>query len=160
LLHPDKKAGNLAIANRSPGDKEGDMRKKKIILALLASVVALLVVTGATTKSPGVEQLPPYIGVIKNNTKYDLSVPSENSLATLIVPGRNWIEFVVWDPKFDFIAYHEGEPFACQKIVVNPDAYPYMCKNYDFIVEINPRVPERPRYYKKYKKMYRKRRAG
>jgi len=140
--------------------RRGDMPKKRI-MALLASVVALLVVAGANTEAPGVEQLPPYIGVIKNNTKYELSVKSENSLATLIAPGRDWIEFVVWDPKFDFIAYHEGEPFACQKVMVTPDAFPFMCKNYDFIVEINPPVPTpTPRYYKKYKKRYRRERTG
>ena len=134
------------------------MPKKLIILALLASLVALLVVTA---ESPGVEQLPPYIGVIKNNSKHDLSVKSENSLATLIVPARNWIEFVVWDPKFDFIAYLEGKPYRCQKVVVTPDAFPYMCKNYDFVVEINPpAAPPEKYYYKKYKKRYRKQRTG
>ena len=139
-------------------DKESDMPKKLIILALLASLVALLVVTA---ESPGVEQLPPYIGVIKNNSKHDLSVKSENSLATIIVPARNWIEFVVWDPKFDFIAYNEGEPFWCQKITVTPDAFPFKCKNYDFIVEINPPVPTSPPwFYKKYKRRYRKQRTG
>ena len=137
------------------------MHKKWIILALLASVVALLVVTWADAELPGVEPLPPYVGIIKNNTKNAVSVPSENSLATLIVPARGWIEFVVWDPKFDFIAYLEGKPYRCQKVVVTPDAFPYMCKNYDFVVEINPpAAPPEKYYYKKYKKRYRKQRTG
>ncbi len=137
------------------------MPKKKITLALLASVVALLLVTWANAEAPGLEPLPPYIGIIKNNSPYDVSVPSENSLATLIVPARGWIEFVVWDPNFDLIPYIDGKPFGCQKVTVTPDAFPYMCKNYDFLVEINPPVPSpNDRYYRKYKKRYRKPRTG
>ena len=59
------------------------------------------------------------------------------------------------------IAYNEGEPFSCQKVTVTPDAFSYKCKNYDFIVAINPPVPASPPwYYKKYKKRYRKKRRG
>jgi len=134
------------------------MPKKRIILVVLVSVVALLLVTGAEAEAPGVGQLPPYIGIIKNNTKYLISVPSENSMGTLLVPGREWIEFVVWDPQFNFIGYHEGEPFHCEKVTVTPDAVPYMCKDYDFLVEINPPTLP-PKYYKKYKKRYRKKRT-
>jgi hypothetical protein len=136
------------------------MPKKKMTLVLLASVIALLSVTGANAQVAAVEPLPPYVGVIKNNCHHDISVPSENSLATLIVPARSWIEFVVWDPKFDLIPYREGKPFHCQKVTVNPDAFPFMCKNYDFMVEICPPgldpTKDRYRFYKKYKKRYRK----
>jgi hypothetical protein len=137
------------------------MPKKKIIGALLASVVVLLLVTGAKAEVSGLEPLPPYVGIIKNNCRHDISVPSENSLATLIVPARGWIEFVVWDPKFDLIPYLEGKPFGCQKVTVTPDAFPFMCKNYDFIVELCPPGPSPDKwYYKKYKKRYRKQRYG
>lgn len=137
------------------------MPKKKIFSVLLASVIVLSVVAWANAEVPGQEPLPPYIGIIKNNSGHDLSVPSENSQATLIVPARSWIEFVVWDPKFDLIPYLKGKPFACQKVLVTPDAFPYMCKNYDFLVEINPPTPPPTKwYYKKYKKRYRRPRAG
>ena len=117
------------------------MPTKKIILALLASIVALLVVTGANAEAPGPEPLPPYTGVIKNNSSHDISVPSANSLATLIVPARGWIEFVVWDPKFHLIPYLDGQPYGCQKVRVKPHASPYMCKSYDFLVEIKAPAP-------------------
>jgi hypothetical protein len=138
------------------------MSKKKIISVLLAGVLALLlVVSWANAEAPGLEPLPPYIGIIKNNSGQDVSVPSENSQATLIVPARGWIEFVVWDPQFDLIPYLGGKPFGCQKVIVQPDSVPYMCKNYDFLVEINPTAPRPTKwYYKKYKKRYRKPRAG
>jgi hypothetical protein len=138
------------------------MPKTKIILILLASLIALLLVTGAQAEAPELEPLPPYVGIIKNNSNYDISVPSENSLATLIVPAQGWIEFVVWDPKFDLVPYLDGKPFKCQKVLVRPDAFPYMCKNYDFLVEINlpTPTPTKKWYYKKYKKRYRKPRTG
>jgi hypothetical protein len=134
------------------------MPKKIMSLALSASVIALLLVTVANAAAPGPETLPPYIGIIKTNSTSDISVPSENSLATLIIPARSWIEFVVWDPKFDLIPYIAGKPFGCQKVTVTPKAFAYMCKNYDFLVEINPPAPEpgQERYYKKYKKRVRK----
>lgn len=137
------------------------MPKKKIISVLLASAVALLVVTWAHAEAPEMEPLPPYVGIIKNNSNYDVSVPSENSLGTLIVPARGWIEFVVWDPKFDLIPYLDGKPFGCHKVVVTPDAFPYQCKNYDFLVEINQPEPIPTKwYYKKYKPRYRKSGTG
>ena len=134
---------------------------KKISAVLLASVIALLLVTGTKAEVPEPGPLPPYVGIVKNNSNYDISLPSENSQATLIVPARGWIEFVVWDPKFDLVPYLNGKPFQCQKVLVRPDAFPYMCKNYDFLVEINlPSPTPTKEYYKKYKKRYRKPRAG
>ena len=137
------------------------MPKKTISLALLAGVSALVLLTCAHAAAPGPETLPPYVGIIKNNSAVDIAVPSENSLATLTVPARSWIEFVVWDPKFDLIPYIAGKPFGCQKVTVTPKAFPYMCKNYDFMVEINPpaTAPGQERY-KKYKKRVRKKRKA
>ena len=136
------------------------MPKKKISVILLASMVALLVVTGANAVSTGTATLPPYTGIIKNNTSCDFSLMSQNSLATLIVPARGWIEFVVWDPKFDVTPYYNGKPFGCQKVTVTPKAFPYMCKDYDFMVEINGPgpCPADQLYRGKYKKRVRRKR--
>ncbi len=137
------------------------MPKKTLSLALLAGVIALLLLTCAQAAAPGPQTLPPYVGIIKNNSGVDVAVPSENSLATLTVPARGWIEFVVWDPKFDLIPYIAGKPFGCQKVTVTPKAFPYMCKNYDFMVEINPPAAEPGQErYKKYKKRVRKKRKA
>jgi hypothetical protein len=136
------------------------MPKKKISVILLASMVALLVVTGANAVATRTATLPPYTGIIKNNTSCDFSLPSQNSLGTLIVPARGWIEFVVWDPKFEVIPYYNGKPFGCQKVMVTPKAFPYMCKEYDFMVEINGPgpCPTDQLYKGKYKKRVRKKR--
>jgi hypothetical protein len=37
-----------------------------------------------------------YTGIIKNKTKYAVSVPSANSGATLDIPAHSWIEFTTW----------------------------------------------------------------
>jgi hypothetical protein len=137
------------------------MSKKKITAALLAGMVALLVVvTGASAISTGTATLPPYTGIIKNNTSCDFSLMSQNSLGTLIVPARSWIEYVVWDPRFEVTPYYDGKPFGCQKVTVTPNGFPYMCKQYDFMVEINGPgpCPAEQQYKGKYKKRVRKRR--
>ncbi len=133
------------------------MSKMSRWLALGAAVIILGSAAGAAAAEASA--LPPYVGIIKNNSAYDVSVPSENSLATLIIPGKSWIEFVVWDPKFDLIPYINGKPFGCQKVSVTPKAFPYMCKDYDFIVEINPPAGQ-GEYPRKYKKRVRKKRRA
>ncbi len=112
------------------------------------------------TWANAVATLPPYTGVIKNNTNCDFSLYSQNSMGTLIVPARDWIEFVVWDPKFEVIPYYKGNPFGCQWVTVTPKAFSYMCKVYDFMVEINGAgpCPEEQPCYPKYKKRVRKKR--
>lgn len=134
------------------------MPKKNITVTLIAIMVAVMVVTWADAVTTGPSTLPPYTGIIKNNTSCDFSLPSQNSLGTLIVPARGWIEFVAWDPKFDVIPYHNGKPFGCQKVSVTAKAFPYMCREYDFIVEINGPCPysTEKQYYQKYKKRVRK----
>ena len=82
-----------------------------------------------------------YKGIIKNKTRYDLSVPSGNSGAVLIVPAKGWIEYTAWSRKFDLTAYRDGKPFYCLKIYADPKNYQFMCQRYDFIAEI---VKEEP----------------
>ena len=137
------------------------MPRKNITVAVLAAMIALLLATSANAVSMGPSTLPPYTGVIKNNTACEFSIPSQNSMGTLIVPARGWIEYVVWDPKFEVIPYYKGNPFGCQWVTVTPKAFCYMCKNYDFMVDINgpgPCPAEEP-CYQKYKKRVRRKRV-
>ncbi|MGQ9687542.1 MAG: hypothetical protein ACUVXF_01955 [Desulfobaccales bacterium] len=138
------------------------MSKRKISLILLASVIALMAAANVEAAAPGPEPLPPYLGVIRNNSSHEISIPSANSLGTLIIPPRSWIEFVAWNPNFDLISYWQGKPYGCHKVAVTPKAFPYMCKNYDFLVEINPSAGElgKQRYEKKYKPRVRKKRRA
>jgi hypothetical protein len=88
-----------------------------------------------------------YTGIIRNKTRYEVSVPSSNSDATLVIPAYGWIEYTAWLPKFNLTAYHNGKPFYCLNIFTYPKAHPYMCKKYDFMAEIikeEPLIRERP----------------
>jgi len=78
----------------------------------------------------------PYTGIIKNQTKYEVSIPSENSGATLVVPPYSWIEYNTWTQRTDVTAFRDGKPFYCLKIFAKPQQYPFMCKKYDFMEEI------------------------
>lgn len=99
-----------------------------------------------------------YTGVIRNMTNHELSVPSQNSQATLIIPPKGWIEYTAWEPMVIFSPYLGGQPYRCFRIKPKVKAYEFMCKNYDFMAIIP--AAEKPKLYKKYKKRYRKPRAG
>ena len=92
-----------------------------------------------------------YTGIIKNNTRYEVSIPSENSDGTLVIPPHGWIEYTIWTHKVDVTAYYDGKPFYCLKLAANPQAYPFMCKNYDFMAEI-VKSEGGGKYYKPMKK--------
>lgn len=77
-----------------------------------------------------------YTGIIKNRSNCDVSLYSRNSNATLIIPAHGWIEYDAWVRHFNLTAYCDGKPYYCMNINANPAAYPFMCKNYDFMVEI------------------------
>jgi len=77
-----------------------------------------------------------YTGIIKNKTRYEVSVPSENSGATLVIPPHGWIEYTMWTRRANVTAYHDGKPFYCLKLSVHLQEYPFMCSKYDFMAEI------------------------
>jgi hypothetical protein len=168
LLH-NKRSGHLcpSLCYGKPyqraidlNNRERVMPKKNITVTLIASMVALMLITWANAVTTGPTTLPPYTGIIKNNTSCDFSLMSQNSMGTLILPAKGWIEFVVWDPKFDVVPYYNGKPFGCQKVTVTPKGFPFMCKEYDFMVEINGPgpCPAEQQYKGKYKRRVRKRR--
>ncbi len=96
-----------------------------------------------------------YTGIIKNRTRYEVSLPSENSDATLVIPPHSWIEYTMWTRHAQVTAFRDGKPFYCLTLCANPREYPFMCSKYDFMAEIVK--PEPRRKYKPMKK--RKRRA-
>jgi hypothetical protein len=97
-----------------------------------------------------------YTGVIENKTKYEVSIPSRNSDATLVIPPYGWIEYVAWSQFFKVTAYHDGKPFYCLCIHVHPKTYPFMCRKYDFMAEIVKPEPT-PKYKPVRKKRIKKR---
>jgi hypothetical protein len=96
--------------------------------------------TGITTASE-LQEVRSYTGIIKNNSRCKVSIPSENSDATLLIPPHSWIEFTIWTQKSNVTAYCDGKPFYCLNIFAHPQEYPFMCKKYDFMAEI---VKEEP----------------
>jgi hypothetical protein len=91
-----------------------------------------------------------YTGIIKNKTQYEVSIPSENSDATLVIPPHSWIEYTMWTRNAQVTAYHNGKPFYCLSLYANPREYPFMCSKYDFMAEIVK--PEPTHRYKPMKK--------
>jgi hypothetical protein len=87
-----------------------------------------------------------YTGIIKNKTGYEVSLPSENSDATLIIPPHSFIEYTMWTWRTAVTAYHDGKPFYCLKLVADPRAYPFMCSQYDFMAEIVKPEPAAGKY--------------
>lgn len=107
---------------------------------ILIAVVAFSGITqgqevGLPATSP-IGEIREYKGIIKNQTKCDVDIPSANSGATLTVPAKGWIEYTIWQEHYNVAAYHEGKPFYCLKLDAKPQAYPFKCKNYDFMAEI------------------------
>jgi hypothetical protein len=91
-----------------------------------------------------VPPIPParkYTGIIKNKTKYEVSIPSRNSDATITIPPYGWVEYTAWNKHFSMTVYNDGNPFFCININAHFQKYPFMCKKYDFIAEI---VKEEP----------------
>jgi hypothetical protein len=91
-----------------------------------------------------------YTGIIKNKTRHEVTVPSENSDANLIIPPNSWIEYTIWTRSARVTAYNDGKPFYCLNLWADPSEYPFMCKKYDFMAEIVK--PEPAGKYKPMKK--------
>jgi hypothetical protein len=96
-----------------------------------------------------------YTGIIKNKTRYEVSVPSENSGANLIIPADSWIEYTIWTRRANVTAYYDGKPFYCLKLSVHLNEYPFMCSKYDFMAEIVKPEPAAGQYKPMKKRKYR-----
>lgn len=97
--------------------------------------------------APPIQTPKKYTGIIKNNTRFEVSIPSRNSSATVTIPPYGWVEYTAWNSFFNLTVYHDGKPFYCLNIHAHLQNYPYMCKKYDFMAEIvkeEPVIRERP----------------
>ncbi len=117
------------------------MQKKTWCLALIIGLMAATMLLSAVFAAAPVPAEPPYTGVIRNLTNHDISFYSENSQGTVVVPARNWREYVVWHDNFDLIGYVKGDPYYCKKVQVQPGQYNFNCKAYDFLTIIGEEVP-------------------
>ncbi len=115
------------------------------IMLVFASSVAAVDPSGQTDLAAMSESqnVRSYTGIIKNKTRYEISIPSKNSDGTLLIPPNGWIEFTIWTQHSGVTAYHNGKPFYCLNIFANPQLYSFMCKKYDFVAEIKAPTPAR-----------------
>jgi hypothetical protein len=110
---------------------------KKIFFRLLVGGGVICFATGALALIP-LAPLPPYTGVIINQSNQDVSFISSNSGAALIVPARSSLEYIAWSPDFQLLGYVEGKVVFCQKIRIGGQKFPFRCQAYDFLAEIKP----------------------
>ena len=87
-----------------------------------------------------------YTGIIKNKTRYEVSIPSESSDATLMIPPHSFIEYTMWTRRANVTVYHDGKPFYCLKLLADPNEFPFMCSKYDFMAEIVKPEPAAGKY--------------
>ncbi len=86
------------------------------------------------------KDIHPYVGLIRNFSAMNVSIPSHDSSATLILPAQGQMEYTVWQPKFKIFGYVNGKEVYCRDVKIEPKKYSYFCKNYDFLVEICPEI--------------------
>jgi hypothetical protein len=110
-------------------------------LALLLFLATMF--SGCTDYYPPRSEVTPdmlkgeeYVGLIRNCTDRPISVPSENSGATLIVPAHSFIAYTAWTKDFTLEGYLDVKKVFCKKIFASPKQFTYMCKQYDFMAEI------------------------
>ncbi|MEW6387360.1 MAG: hypothetical protein AB1491_07585 [Thermodesulfobacteriota bacterium] len=84
---------------------------------------------------------PPYTGIIINKSSKDVSFPSQDSGAALIVPAGGNLEYIAWSREFNLLGYVADQPYFCRKIKIGNVKFPYHCKHYDFLAEIKSDRP-------------------
>jgi hypothetical protein len=161
IVYDQGKLQKFAYVNESQGNKKSVASDTNFLSAI---DVIKRTDPGALPQLADLPTAPPsminprsrkYTGIIKNNTKYEVSVPSLNSQGTLTIPPYGWIEYISWKKNFDLTVYSAGQPFYCLTISADPKNFQYACKCYDFIAEIVK--PEPIEKGKKLKRRIRKR---
>ena len=87
------------------------------------------------------QDIRPYVGLIRNFSALDISIPSHDSSATLILPARGQLEYTVWKPNVDIFGYVDGKQVYYKNIRIEPKKYTFFGKSYDFLAEVCPELP-------------------
>jgi hypothetical protein len=83
----------------------------------------------------------PYVGLIRNFSDASISIPSQDSDATLILPARGQMEYTVWKPNFDIFGYMEGKQVYYKNIRIEPKKkFTFFGRTYDFLAEVCPDI--------------------
>lgn len=85
------------------------------------------------------QDIRPYVGLVRNFSNVDISIPSHDSNSTLILPAQGQMEYTVWQPNVDISGYVDGKQVYFKNIRISPNTkYSYFGKNYDFLAEVCP----------------------
>lgn len=135
---------------RTMGERMNNSRMRNRMTIFFLFLLLVIGLTGLLARNvPAAQETvgelppapPPYTGIINNKTGYDLSIPSLNSQAAVVVPACSWIEYTAWSPRFQVVAYADGKPVYCQDVTVQAQKYQFKCRSYDFVAEIYPSKP-------------------
>jgi hypothetical protein len=88
------------------------------------------------------QDIRPYVGLIRNFSALNISIPSDDSSATLILPPQGQLEYTVWKPNVAIFGYVEGRQVYYKNIRIGPKKYTFFGKNYDFLAEVCPEIPD------------------
>lgn len=90
----------------------------------------------------GGQDIHPYKGLLRNFSSMDVSIPSQDSGATLILPAGGQMDYTVWKPNFDIFGYVGGTQVYYKNITIGPSTkYNFFGKTYDFLAEVCPELP-------------------
>lgn len=88
------------------------------------------------------QKIQPYTGLLRNFSAGAISIPSQDSSATLILPAGGQMEYTVWKPKFDICGYVNGTQVYHKNITIGPGTkYTFLGRTYDFLAEVCPELP-------------------
>ena len=88
------------------------------------------------------QDIRPYVGLIRNFSACDISIPSHDSSATLVLPARGQMEYIVWQPDVKLFGFIEGKQVYYRSLRVEPRKYTFFGKSYDFLAEVCPDIPD------------------
>jgi hypothetical protein len=87
------------------------------------------------------KDIRPYVGLIRNFSALDISIPSHDSSAILILPAGGQMEYTVWKPNANIFGYVDGKQIYYKNMRIEPKKYTYLGKSYDFLAEVCPDIP-------------------
>jgi hypothetical protein len=87
------------------------------------------------------QDIHPYVGLIRNFSNMNISIPSHDSSATLILPARGQMEYTVWQPNVDIFGFVDGKQVYFKNIRIKPNKkFYYFGNSYDFMAEVCPDI--------------------
>jgi hypothetical protein len=88
------------------------------------------------------QNIHPYVGLIRNFSARSISIPSQDSAATLILPAQGQMDYTVWKPNSDIYGYVAGKQVFYKNVRIEPHKkFTFFGNTYDFLVEVCADLP-------------------